>query len=255
MKEEQALRDILEELIITYSKGKETEVLTEKLDQADPEGGALWRRILAYWDYVNQNMIVSTGKVPEGLSEDDRLCFVVLGYGLNPDGSMQPELIGRLETALACAVRYPNAYVLCTGGGTAKRCPEATEAGRMGEWLKEHGVEDARLILEDQSRSTAENALFSEAILRRDYPQVDSIVMVSSSYHIPWGSLLFEAVFLQKAAKEKAPEIHVVDNSAFPAKNDMFRENRLLLWQTGGLLELFGSDKARTYYRKAFLGL
>lgn len=29
---------------------------------------------------------------------------------------MQPELVGRLETALASAQKYPNSYILVTGG-------------------------------------------------------------------------------------------------------------------------------------------
>ena len=41
---------------------------------------------------------------------------------------MKDELLGRLNVALSCAERYPKAYVLCTGGGTARNSPDATEA-------------------------------------------------------------------------------------------------------------------------------
>ena len=99
-------------------------------------------------------------KVSELLGE-----LTVLGFELNDDGTMQDELIGRLTVALACAEQYPNAYVICTGGGTAKDNPDVTEGGLMGEWMLEHGLDKDRLIIEDQSHTTAENASNSYDIL------------------------------------------------------------------------------------------
>ena len=55
---------------------------------------------------------------------------------------------GRLEKALECAEKYPNALVMCTGGGTASGNPDATEAGQMCRWLEEHGISSDRLIAE-----------------------------------------------------------------------------------------------------------
>lgn len=50
--------------------------------------------------------------LPDGLPDTDELCIVVLGFQLNPDGSMRDELINRLNVALRSAEKYPNAYIV-----------------------------------------------------------------------------------------------------------------------------------------------
>ena len=53
---------------------------------------------------------------------------------------MKDELIERLNTALRSLEKYPNAYVVCTGGGTAADNDSATEAGEMAKWLIERAL-------------------------------------------------------------------------------------------------------------------
>jgi uncharacterized SAM-binding protein YcdF (DUF218 family) len=148
---------------------------------------------------------------------------------------MCDELIGRLQVGLACAEQYPNAYVVCTGGGTAKENRDVTEAGQMGAWLLEHGLEKDRLILEDQSLSTIENAQYTLDILHRDYPQVTSLAIVSSDYHAARGALLFETASLM--AKH---EIRVVSNCASPAPDKAYTGDYLRGWQMYNMLQLIG---------------
>ena len=245
---------VIEEIITCHgcygheADGKVAELLTE-LEGLDPRQGALWREIMDYWNYANEELEVHLDGLPEDLPKDDSLCIAVLGFELNDDGTMQDELVGRLETALSCAEQYPNALVVCTGGGTARNNPNVTEAGLMGEWLLAHGLEEKRLILEDKSRTTAQNAEFSYAILLRDYPQVKSVAIVSSGYHIAWGSLLFEAAFLRSASENGTPEIHVISNCGYPIENDKYLWSEILRWETGGLLQMVGNtDLAMQYY-------
>ena len=216
--------------------------LLAELDGADPRQGALWRGIMDYWDYVNTDLTVNLRALPDDLPRDDSLCIVVLGYELNDDGSMQDELLGRLEVALACARQYPSAYVLCTGGGTARDAPKITEGRAMGDWMLAHGVGLNRLIVEDRSMTTAENAMNSYRILFSDYPSVDCVAIVSSSYHISWGSLLFEAGLRKSASERGTRPIRVISNAAYPTTNDYYREDELLRWQTGGMLQMIGRE-------------
>ena len=102
-----------------------------------------------YWGYVNTGLVINADSLPENLPGDDSLALVILGQGLKPDGSMKDELIRRLKVGFDCSKQYPNAYVVCTGGGTAKENKEITEAGQMGAWLLENGLKENRLILED----------------------------------------------------------------------------------------------------------
>ena len=198
----------------------------------DPAQAALWGGILDYWRYVDSEMPINVQTLPDALPEDDSLCIVVLGFQLNPDGSLQPELVGRLETAMVCARRYPEASVLCTGGPTAWNAPELSEAGQMGAWLVEHGLAPGRLLTEPDSRTTTENAVFSCALLQRERPQVRSVLLVSSDYHIPWGAVLFEAAFRLSGAP-----MRVTDNCAWRSSAS-YGAREILNWQRSGLLQL-----------------
>ena len=246
--------DVIEDIIEYHgcydreADDKVEELLTE-LTAMDEKRGALWREIMEYWDYVNNDLPVHENKLPEGLPDDGSMCIVVLGFELNDDGSMKEELIGRLSVALECARQYPSACVLCTGGGTAADAPDITVGRCMGDWMLAHGLSPHRLIVEDRSMTTAENAMNSYRILFSDYPSVDSVAIVSSSYHIPWGSLLFEAGLMTSASERGTRRIHVISNAAYPTTNDTYREDELLRWQTGGMLQMIGrNERAMEYY-------
>jgi len=253
-KEPRRADEIIEE-IITYhgcygdQADEKVNELLDELTEQDSRQGKLWTDIMEYWDYANNDLKVNVDKLPDDLPKGDNLAIAVLGFELNDDGSMQDELIGRLNVALNCAEQYPNAYVICTGGGTAKDNPNVTEGGLMGEWMLEHGLDEKRLIVENQSRTTAENASNSYDILLQDYPQVDSVALISSSYHIAWGSLLFEAAFMKSASEKQTPEIHVISNSSCEIENDIYLWSEILRWETGGMLQMVGNDDlAMQYY-------
>lgn len=221
--------------------------LLDELSLENSREGRLWKDIIDYWDYANEEMPVNIDKLPDNLPKDDSLCIMILGFELNDDGSMQPELIGRLKVALNCANQYPNAYVVCTGGGTALNNRFVTEADLMGEWLVSNGLDEKRLIIENQSQTTAENAILSYGILRKDYPDVNSVALISSSYHIPWGALLLEAAFMKTASEGQSEEIHVISNAAYDFVNPKYAD--VPRFETGGLLQLIGEDAlAMKYY-------
>ena len=186
------------------------------------------------------DLVIHTKKLPEGLPEDDRLALVILGLALNADGSIQEELVERLQVGLDCAAQYPNAWVICTGGGTAKENKDVTEAGQMGEWLLQHGLDAKRLILEDQSLSTIENA---EKTLDLLNPQVSALAIISSDYHVARGSLLFEATALMKKL-----DVHVVSNCASPAPDKVYTNDYLRGWQMYNMLQLIGENELAWQY-------
>lgn len=181
----------------------------EALSQLDPDQGEAWRRILETWHWVNESMELHYGMLPSGLPEDDSFAIVVMGFALNDDGTMQEELYQRLFVALDSARKYPNAYVICTGGGTASRSKQ-TEAEAMAAWLIAHGVAKKRVIVENRSYSTAQNALYTYEILAEDYPGIRSIAVVTSDYHIYRSYMNFVTVFDHSAAKLGTEAIEVV---------------------------------------------
>ncbi len=184
----------------------------EALKAHDPRLGETWGGIMEYWDYVNSRMEIRFDRLPDDLPADDSLCIVVLGFQLEEDGSMSAEMLGRCELALTAANQYPRAYLLLTGGGTAKQHPEVTEAGVMAAWFRHQGILEERIILEDRSTTTEENAVFSLRILTERYPQIRGLVMVSSDYHLPVSCLLFtEAVLLYRCEYGWTP-YEILDN-------------------------------------------
>ena len=247
-------KQIIDQIITYYgcygSKAEsKVNALLDRLGEYDGRQSGLWGEIIDYWDYVNHNIEINTASVPKGLPKGDNLCIVVLGYELNANGSMQSELKGRLKYALSCARQYPQAYVFCTGGGTARFKPGVTEADVMGEWLLDHGLEQNRLIKENKSITTTQNAVFCHDIMLERFPQIDSVILISSSYHIPWGALMFEAEFMKSRVEKNTSEIHVISNYAYSTSNNIYKTSEILRWQTAGLLELAGNNQlAKAYY-------
>ncbi|MBR4579961.1 MAG: YdcF family protein [Lachnospiraceae bacterium] len=238
---ERTTQDIIEEMVVyhgTYGDAasqKEAELLAE-LSSKDPQSGKNWEEIMGLWKDVNTDLPLNYTVLPDGLDQSDALCLVVLGFQLNPDGSMKDELIERLNVVLNSAEKYPNALIVCTGGGTASGNPDATEAGRMAEWLIEKGVDENRIIVEDQSLTTAQNAIYSCRILIEKYPQVNQLAIISSDYHIATGTLLFDAesILLSEDSGEKP--FTIVSNAAWKAPSGSLST----MFQAGALIELSG---------------
>lgn len=157
--------------------------LLNRMEQTDARQADLWRKIMGTWQWVDQGMELCYDALPDGLPADDSLGIVIMGFGLNPDGTIREELRLRLETGLASAKKYPLAYIIVTGGPTAVY-NDSTEAGMMKCWLLEQGIPASRIITEPNSMSTAENALLVGEILIADYPQIRSLAVITSDYHI-----------------------------------------------------------------------
>ena len=169
---------------------------------------------MACWDRVSGDLTLNPGALPEGLPQDNSLCLVVLGFQLLYDGDMAPELAGRCETALRCAQQYPEALIAVTGGGTALGDREATEAGVMASWFRTQGIPAERLLIEDASLTTDQNAKNTCALLAAAHPEVKTVAVVSSDYHIPLGTLLFEEAALLYGCEYGEVPFEVVSNLA-----------------------------------------
>lgn len=209
----QAITDILAEFRYNgLSASNRIGGLIEELKDENPEQGAVWENIISYWMYVNTDIILNRDILPDGLPEDESLCIVILGYRLENDGSMSEELVKRCEVGLASAEKYPNAYIAVTGGGTAAQS-DATEAEVMADWFCERGIDRERLIIENRSRTTGENAQFTLAILRDSYPDIKSLAIVSSNYHIPEGSMVFYEETQLNAYKYCIEPLNIVSNA------------------------------------------
>ena len=202
---------------LTHQEDAKTDIdrLLYEMGTIDASQADAWRAIMSDWSYAHSEMVLNPGVLPDGLPQDDSLCIVVLGYALASDGKMQKELVGRLNVALASAEKYPNAYILCTGGGTAADNKKVTEAGQMAAWLRQKGIDDSRIIVENRSYSTSQNALYSYDILRAQYPQVQHLAMVTSDYHMSWGYMAFATKVALGVYVDLDPYMDIVSNAVY----------------------------------------
>lgn len=93
-------------------------------------------------------------------------------------------LKNRLDTALAYLEEYPELPVLVTGGKGDNE--HISEARGMRDYLVEHGIDDSRITMEEKSRNTRQNLLFSREILEKQgkKPGELHILAVSSGFHL-----------------------------------------------------------------------
>ncbi len=236
-----ALEHIVEEIAVDYGMygaqaNDRIDQLLKDLSDADADTGSRWKEIMDLWRSDELGQPLHYDILPDGLPDTDELCIVVLGFQLNPDGTMREELIERLTVALKSAEKYPNAYIVCTGGGTASENESASEAGEMAEWLIGQGVEKNRVIVEDHSLTTAQNAVFTYDILTSLYPSVKKLAIVSSDYHIATGELLFRAESILRANAPGNEKLQVISNAAWKAPSGSLST----MFQAGALIELFG---------------
>ena len=249
-KEKRLPGTIIEEMVVDYgSYGDEAnahiETLLKELRSVDADAAARWGRIMPLWRSVQTDLKLNYDVLPDGLPDTDELCLVVLGFQLAPDGSMRDELIERLKVAQRSAEKYPNALIVCTGGGTAAENESAAEAREMSKWLIENGIAPARVIVEDRSLTTAQNAIYTFDVLAERYPQVSKLAIVSSDYHIATGALLFGAEAILRAEKAGEDRVTVVSNAAWRAPSGSLST----MFQAGALIELSGDlDTAYEIY-------
>jgi len=89
----------------------------------------------------------------------------------------------RLTEGVALARRYPDAKLVFTGGIASLTPDGPTEADAARRFFAEMGVAPGRLIVEDQSRDTAENARFTKALIA---PKPgERWLLVTSAWHMP----------------------------------------------------------------------
>jgi len=233
-----AAQSQIERAVVSYAAtGARDEQALSSLASLDAILGEKWTHIMDLWEAP----VAVHEKLPDDLPQDDSLCLVALGFQLNPDGTMRDELLERLKVLLAASEQYPNAFIVCTGGGTAADEPTATEAGRMAEWLESQGADPSRIIVEDHSLTTAQNAIFTYDILAEKFPQVKRIAIISSDYHIPTGILLFGAEAILRDS-----DCAVVSNAAWYAPSGTLSA----MFQAGALIELSGDMETafKIYY-------
>lgn len=145
------------------------------------------RRCKAAAAAVALALTVALGDVSTAVSEAEPVAaakdfskpaIVILGYGLNPDGTMRAILRRRVMTGLSVAQFFPQSPIIVTGGNPQNG---NTEAGQMRKLLLLLGFPDDRIIVEDRANSTVQNAQFSVPLAEE--AGTSGIILVTSTTH------------------------------------------------------------------------
>ena len=133
--------------------------------------------------------------------------MVILGCQVMERGPSEL-LQDRLDTALDYLETQPDMTVVVSGGQGSNE-PES-EAACMRDYLVEHGVESGRILMEDQSHSTAENLRFTQQVLEDNGLEADGgLLIVSNGFHLARVRMLAERYYGEEVSTLAAPSSHL----------------------------------------------
>jgi Uncharacterized conserved protein len=104
----------------------------------------------------------------------------------------------RVLDTIALAHRYPKAKILISGGGGTVFGEGAAEAPIIADFLTSIGIDAGRIVIEDRSRTTAENATFTRELI--DPEGGGRWLLVTSAWHMPRAIGVFRKVGLDVVA-------------------------------------------------------
>ena len=105
--------------------------------------------------------------------------LVVLGNRMNDDRTFSDAMMDRLNKTLAVAEDFDKIIVT---GGIANPLAGVAEGDMMSQWLIENGVPMSKILVENRSHTTKENAKFTAPILKGI--GAEDVTLLSSAYHI-----------------------------------------------------------------------
>lgn len=124
---------------------------------------------------------------------------IVLGAGLRGD-KITALLQYRLEAAVDYHKQNSDAVLVVSGG--MGQGETVTEASAMKAYLLSCGVDETKIIMEQNSTSTYENLMFSKEILTSMYGKNFKAVVVTNAFHI------YRANRLAKVCEIDATHLH-----------------------------------------------
>jgi uncharacterized SAM-binding protein YcdF (DUF218 family) len=131
--------------------------------------------------------------------------IIVLGAGTRPSGAPSVSHARRIRHAVTLYQRGYAPYMLCTGGYTARH--PKSEARACADLAQGLGVPADVILMEENSRSTEENAIESRKVMQAK--GLNTAILVTDNYHLWRAEMLFRtqgiAVTLSPAQATAGP--------------------------------------------------
>jgi uncharacterized SAM-binding protein YcdF (DUF218 family) len=107
---------------------------------------------------------------------------IIHGCGLLGGRRVSKLLADRLDKAIALYKKDPTPPIMIPSGGQGSD-EDISEAAAMAQYLRDHGIPDDHILLEDKSLTTLENLKYSKALIDAR-PGRKYTVLVTSNYHV-----------------------------------------------------------------------
>ena len=128
--------------------------------------------------------------------------LVVLGNEPLDESTPTVDMIARVKRAMEFQKGHPGSLLVLTGGKTAG---QVSEARMMANIALGFGAPVDSVQLEENARTTDENAKFSADIVKRAQPK--QVFIVSKSDHLAWALPIFQKLEVFKTAKPLSCEV------------------------------------------------
>ena len=172
----------------------------------------------------NTNLVLNYVESPKGKD-----FIVTLGYALNSDGTMHETLIKRLDQTYLAAIANPDAKIIVSGGVQKSG---VTESYLMKKWLVEKGIDANRIIPEDKSKDTVDNALNSVEILKTN--NAKNIILITSASHIRRAKTIFEEAISNAGMETTVENFVYLDYKSIEEAMAVTSKERLVIFRDLG---------------------
>ena len=112
----------------------------------------------------------------------DESAIIILGCGLNSDGTPSHTLQNRLDGGLDYYNKNPDCHIVVTGA--LSRFGNATEGAAMKKYLVDKGVPAHKVLVDEKATNTKENFEYSLELLKNNHIDTENVVFVTNSFHI-----------------------------------------------------------------------
>lgn len=120
--------------------------------------------------------------------------ILVLGAWNEPDGTLSPEAINRLKTALSWYYRNPQTHFLVSGGfGDNFNTSPQPHSHHLAQILKQQGVLSSHIVQLNTPKNTVEEAIAAFEFFKT-HP-VKKFMVITSAFHIQRSTLIFQHFF------------------------------------------------------------
>ena len=148
--------------------------------------------VFAYFECLLAATVICALQAGRHTPAPDKDYIVILGCRIRPDGTLYPLIRARVDRAVRFAqeqlAHTGKRAVLVPSGGKGADEPMA-EAEAMAAYMRENGVPEEDILIENRSGTTLENMRFSKELIEKQGKGCKA-AFATSSYHVFRGGIL-----------------------------------------------------------------